>query len=337
MITPRPRRILPLALCLLAALAAAPRANGSSQPIPALDLHGYAAALDRCASEMTRLRAHPDEIAAYRGTLPPAWDVRAEGKSFKVSTNWLDAALAEIQVHPEKAKAIWRAIGRRLDFLRAQAAALESPATTPAPGTARDRLAGIFKRSEFRGLSGPGPLARWWRRVMGWIGEHIAQLLKRLHLGALTGNMVAYVLIGVAVVLLALWLWRSLAGRARQLELEFEPGEPAQDARRWLAEARAAADRGEYREAIHCGYWAAVMHLEGLGAVPRDPSLTPRELARLLESRPGERGPFSELTARFERVWYGYRAPTAGDWESMRAQLERIGCLGLSTAETAGS
>jgi hypothetical protein len=337
MITPRPRRILPLVLCLLAGLAAAPRAGASSKPSTALDLQAYSAALDRCAGEIARLRAHPEEIAAYRGTLPAAWDVRADGKTFEISTNWLDAALAEIQVHPEKAAATWRAIGRRLEFLRSQAAALESPAATPAPGVARERLAGIFKRGEFRGLAGPGPLARWWRRVTTWIGEHLERLLARLHLGAQTGNIVAYLLIGVAVVLLALWLWRSLAGRARQLELEFEPGEPARDARGWLGEALAAAERGEYREAIHCGYWAAVAHLEGAGAVPRDRSRTPRELARLLESRSGERGPFGELTARFERVWYGYRAPTAADWESMRVQLERMGCLGLSTAETASS
>ncbi len=328
MTTPRPRGILPFLLCLLAALAAAPRARGSQQPPSELDLHGYAAALSRCAVEITSLRAHPGQIASYRKSLPPAWDVRAEGKSFEVSTAWLGAALGEIEAHPEKAAPTWRAIGQRLDFLRAQAEALEAPAATPAPGTARERLDTIFRRGEFRGMAGPGPLARWWHRVTGWIGEKIEWLLARLHLGAGTGNFVAYVLIGVALVLLALWLWRSLAGRTRQMELDLEPTEPVRDARRWLAEALAAAERGEYREAIHCGYWAAVAHLETLGAIPRDPSRTPRELLRLVEPGAGERGPFRELTARFERVWYGYRAPTADDWESMRAQLERMGCLG---------
>ena len=111
-------------------------------------------------------------------------------------------------------------------------------------------------------MAGPSALARWWRRVTDRIGDWIDWLISRLHLGAVTGNMVAYVLIGVAVVLLALWLWRSLAGRTRQLELEFEPAEPVRDARGWVAEALAAAERGEYRT------YRSILRLvlEGLGA-----------------------------------------------------------------------
>ena len=198
MTTPRPRRILPLVLCLLAALAAAPRAQGAGQPTTALDLHSYAAALTRCAGEVAHLRAHPEQIAAFRKALPPAWNVRADGKSFAVSTAWLDSALGEIEAHPQKAAPVWRAIGQRLEFLSAQAEALEAPAATPSPGTARDRLDAIFRRSEFRGMAGPSALARWWRRVTDRIGDWIDWLISRLHLGAVTGNMVAYVLIGVA-------------------------------------------------------------------------------------------------------------------------------------------
>jgi hypothetical protein len=327
MTTPRPRGILPFLLCLVAALAAAPRASGS-QSTSQLDLHAYAETLGQCAGKMAKLRAHPGEIAAFRKRLPRAWNVRAEGKRFAVSTTWLDDALGEIEAHPEKAAPIWRAINKRLEFLETQAEALEAPAATPAPGTARERLDAIFRGAEFRGMAGPGPLARWWRRVTGWVGEKIGWLLGRLHISAGTGNFIAYVLIGIALVLLALWLWRSLAGRMREMELDFEPGEPVRDARRWMVEALAAAERGEYREAIHCGYWAAVAHLEILGTISRDPSRTPRELLRLVEQGAGEHGPFCELTTRFERIWYGYRAPTADDWESTKVQLERMGCLG---------
>lgn len=334
---PRPGRILTLALCLAAALFAGPRAWGSGQPQTPLNLAAYAATLARCAQQVAHLRDHPAGIAAFRGALPAAWNVRAGGQDFRVSTAWLDAALSKIQAHPEKAAPIWREIGGRLAFLETQAAALARPSAAPAAAEARARLAVIFRRDEFRGLSGPGPLARWWHRVTVWVGNEIEQLIARLHLGKLTGNWVAYVLIGVALVLLSLWLWRGLAGRARQMQLEFEPREPARDTRGWPAEALAAAARGEYREAIHCGYWAAVAHLEGLGAVPRDRSRTPRELVRLVESRAEERGPFRELTARFERVWYGYRSPTAADWESVKTELERMGCLGFSTAGTGNS
>jgi hypothetical protein len=328
MTTPRSGGILRLLLCLLAAFAAAPCARGSQQAPGDIDLQAYTAILHRCAGEIAAIRAHPEQIAAFRKSLPSAWNVRAEGKNFAVSTAWLDDALGDIQAHPDKAAQTWRAIGKRLKFLEAQAEALEAPAATPAPGPARETLDTIFRRAEFRGMAGPGPLARWWHRVTAWIGGKIAWLLARLHVAAGTGNFIAYVLVGLVLVLLALWLWRTLAGRTREMELEFEPGEPPRDARHWLAEALAAADCGEYREAIHCGYWAAVAHLESLGAIPREPSRTPRELLRLVEPGAGEGGPFRELTVRFERVWYGCDAPTAGDWEMTKAQLERMGCLG---------
>ncbi|MDE3135318.1 MAG: DUF4129 domain-containing protein [Acidobacteriota bacterium] len=318
---------MPFLLCLVAALAAVPCARGSQSP-GELDLHAYAQTLGRCAGEVADLRAHPEKIAAFRKSLPPAWNVHAEGKSFAVSTAWLDGALGDIESHPDKAAPAWRSITKRLEFLEAQAEALEAPAATPAASTARERIDAIFRGAEFRGMAGPGPLARWWQRVTSWVGEKIAWLVERLHLSKGTGNYIAYVLIGLVVVLLALWLWRSLADRTRGMELEFEPDALVRDSRRWMAEALAAAERGEYREAIHCGYWAAVAHLETLGAIPRDPSRTPREILRLVEKSAEERGPFGELTARFERVWYGYRAPTADDWESTKAQLERMGCLG---------
>jgi hypothetical protein len=327
MTTPRPRGTFPFLLCLVAALAGGPRARGSQSP-GELDLHAYAGTLVRCASDIENLRAHPDQIAVYRKSLPPVWNVRADGKSFAVSTAWLDAALGDIEAHPGKAAPTWRAIDKRLKFLETQAEELEAPATTPSPGQARERLDAILRGAEFRGMAGPGPLARWWRRVSAWIGQKIAWLLSRLHLREGTGDVIAYVLIGLALVLLALWLWRSLASRTREMELEFEPGAPVRDTRRWVAEALAAAERGEYREAIHCGYWAAVAHLETLGAIPRDPSRTPRELLQFVEPGAGERGPFRELTARFERIWYGYGVPTVDDWETTKAQLGRMGCLG---------
>lgn len=332
-----------LVLCLGATLACAPVARAAAQDAAqnaapaALSLDAYAAALARCAGEMTTLRVHPDEIAAYRAGLPDAWRVRAEGKTFAVPTGWLDTALAGIQMHPKEAAPVWREIGRRLNFLEGQATALERPAARPTTREARAELAGIFRREEFRGLSGPGPIARWWHRVTAWVGERIEALIARLHLGKFAGNDVAYVLMGVVLVLLALWLWRSLAGRSRELEAEFEAPARVRDTRAWLGEAIAAAGRGEYREAIHCGYWAAVAHLEQLGAVTRDRTRTPRELVRVMEARAGERGPLRELTARFERAWYGRGAPTAADWENVKTELERMGCPGFSTAKTAGS
>jgi Domain of unknown function (DUF4129) len=109
------------------------------------------------------------------------------------------------------------------------------------------------------------------------------------------------------------------------------------DSRLWAKEALAAAERGDYREAIHCAYWAAVVHLEGLGMLKGDRARTPRESLRLLDLHPKEQRLLQEFTGKFELVWYGYRAASAQDWSDARTHLEKMGCLTPSIAATANS
>ena len=47
--------------------------------------------------------------------------------------------------------------------------------------------------------------------------------------------------------------------------------------RRWLQDALAAAERDDYREAIHCGYWAGVTRLEDAGSARNAIVPAPRE------------------------------------------------------------
>lgn len=340
MTTPRPQRFLAAACCILAAMISAlPAAAAQERKAPpaALDLQAYAAELGRCAGRISQLRDNPAGIARFRRTLPPAWNVRADGRNFQISTKWLDAELLAIQDHPADSRTKWIELRDHLNFLRSQAESLAAPSSVPPASTARQQLDAIFRRAEFRGLAGPGTLERWWRRVTYWIGSHIMGLLSRLHVRMPTGNLVAYVLIVVALVLLSLLLWRNLAGRSRQLEMRIDQPASFFDARAWIREALEAAERGRYREAIHCAYWGGVARLEDLGAFPRDRTRTPRELLRMLDSRPEQKAPFRDLATRFELVWYGCRHPSAADWENAKTQLERMGCLGISTAGTASS
>jgi Domain of unknown function (DUF4129) len=283
------------------------------------------------------LHRNPAGIPRFRQSLPAQWDVRAGDETFRVSTAWLDSALEQIAAHPAASAAEWRDIQTRLDFLRQQAEELESASNGPPSAEARQKLDAIFRRREFRGLAGPGPLELWWRRLVDRIDEAIAWLIARLHLGALSGNVAAYALIAVALVFLSLWGWRSLAARMRQAEMVEEINPPGGDGRVWASDALAAAQRGEFREAIRCGYWAAVARLEEQGVLSSNRSRTPREMLRLVANDAREQPPFRELTRSFELVWYGYRQPSPADWENTKIQLERIGCLGFSTPQTAGS
>ncbi|HEY1860025.1 MAG TPA: DUF4129 domain-containing protein, partial [Gemmataceae bacterium] len=109
------------------------------------------------------------------------------------------------------------------------------------------------------------------------------------------------------------------------------------EAREWASDALAAAERGDYREAVHCAYWAAVVRLETLGLLKRDRARTPRESLRNLDPHPTEQRLLREFTRHFELIWYGYRPASAQDWSEARAHLEKMGCLTPSTPATANS
>lgn len=343
MTTPHLKRFLPAAFCILTAMVCALSATAGPQPkapVASLDLQAYSAQIRRCSDQIAHLGNNPAAIARFRQSLPPHWNVRAAGRHFQVSTAWLNAALAEIQEHPAESRTKHRQILNHLDFLRSQAELMATASPVPPASVARSRLNDIFRRPEFRGLSGPGPATLWWRRITSWIGDRLMSLFARLHLHVPTGNGVAYTLIAVALVLLSLGLYRNLSAHSRpdgRMGLASVGPLSAPD---WSASVRSAldaAEHGDFRAAIHHAYWAAVARLEDVGVFPRDRSQTPRELLCLLDAHPDEKMPFRDLVARFELVWYGYRPPSAADWQDTRTQLERIGCLRASTNETVGS
>lgn len=208
---------------------------------------------------------------------------------------------------------------------------------SPKAAEARAKLNEILNRAEFREGAGPSALDLWRARVNRWIFEHIVALLRRLHISEKTGNYFAWGVIFLALVVLfyAAYRWLSKAGGGAEFVAETEPA--ASDVRQWLAEALRAAERGDYREAIHCAYWSSVARLEDMRLLTRDRARTPRESLRLLEQHPREKGFLQTVTRSFELIWYGYRPASQSDWALTKEQLEKMGCLQGSIAPTVPS
>ena len=99
------------------------------------------------------------------------------------------------------------------------------------------------------------------------------------------GRILVYSLLGIAMLVLALWLYRSLR-RGAATERVVPPVLPvsAKEWTVWMAEAREAALRGNWRDAIHLSYWAGISFLEIAGMWRPDRARTPREYLRLLPS-----------------------------------------------------
>jgi hypothetical protein len=83
----------------------------------------------------------------------------------------------------------------------------------------------------------------------------------------------------------------------------------------WLEDARRAAAAGQWREAIHFLYWAAISRLESKRLWPADRARTPREYLALVAPEDPRQPGLASLTGSFERVWYGGRDAAESDYQ----------------------
>jgi hypothetical protein len=302
-----------------------------------LDLHSYEAELQRISHRIEEIKHQPAEISSFRKSLPESWDVRADNLTLDVSTQPIESALRHLQTNQKNADGTARDLEFRLSELGEAAVELENPSDQFSIATARERLNKVFQRREFGGLKGPSEFQILETRIANWIFRQIARLLQLLHISAKTGDFLAWAVIGLAFLACCYWVYRTISGRRTGAELPQSSPAAASEPKFWLRDALAATDRGDYREAIHLGYWAAIARLEYLKILKRDDSRTPRESLRLLEAHPDTQAHMRELTQHFELIWYGYRPASASDWLGMKTQLEKIGCLKGSIAAIANS
>jgi hypothetical protein len=282
----------------------------------------YGAELDRLLAATEQPARTGPPISQLPKELPPAWQVQAGDQKFAISTEGLARDLRRL--HQRFDPELQQSIGQKLRGLRADLAGYEK-----APSDiSRQRaiLAGIVARREFQDLHGPS----WSERLKQRLVEALFFFLQRffsLSVIPTVGRILVYCLLGVAVLVLALWLYRSLR-RGAATERVVPPVLPlsAQEWTVWLSEARAAALRGNWREAIHLSYWAGICFLEMAGMWPPDRARTPREYVRLLPSASQYQPALTALTRDFEVVWYGKQEADAQAFSRALERLEQLGC-----------
>jgi hypothetical protein len=102
----------------------------------------------------------------------------------------------------------------------------------------------------------------------------------------------------------------------------------------WLKDASNAAAAGQWREAIHFLFWAAISRLESKRLWPADRARTPREYLALVAPEDPRRAGLATLTGSFERTWYGGRAAEERDY---RKAEELATALISGSGNTGGS
>ncbi len=329
------QRVLVLTILLVVwqpCRAQTPAGSDASAPAPInLDLQSYQHELTRIAEQSK----NPAQIPELRRSLPDAWTVKDGDRVYSVPTKEISEALREIGHDPKKATAAQ--LENRLKAMQQQAADLSLPSPGANTADAEGKLKKILDRGEFREASGPSAWDLMKARMNRWIFEHIMRLLNMLHISHKMGNALAWSVLFLAVVLLfyVIYQWLIKSAKSQDFRAEVEP--TTSDARHWVQEALAAADRGDFREAVHCAYWASVAHLEDIRILPRDRARTPRESLQLLDQHPKEQRILQGITRSFELIWYGYRPVSAAEWDGTKEQMEKMGCLQASIAPTVPS
>lgn len=227
--------------------------------------------------------------------------------------------------------------------------ALDLAQTNVAPQSAsahvqeRDSMLQVLAGRDFRDLQQPSVRQTMMEKVSNWLNQIFASVARLRPRSPWLGRAIVWIFIllvctGLAWGLLQLERrWRlRLVPEATGSDSSFAS---ARDWQFWLQDARHAATTGQWREAIHCVYWASISRLESQRLWPADRARTPREYLALVAPEDPRKPGLANLTGRFERTWYGGRA--AGESEFRRAEQLATGLIAggaaLDDAGTSGT
>ena len=183
----------------------------------------------------------------------------------------------------------------------------------------RNVMEQVLAGPEFRNLNTRTVRDSIFERIQNWLNrlfESIGNLKTR---SAWIGRILVWGFITVVCVALA-WSLIRLEHRWRvRLTPDNDlpaPGAPsAREWQLWMEDARRAAAAGQWREAIHLVYWAAISRLESRRLWPADRARTPREYLALIAPEDRRRSGLAQLTSAFERFWYGGRVAAEVDYK----------------------
>jgi hypothetical protein len=285
-------------------------------------ISAYIAELDRLSAAVDSIRKDPDTARKFIKQMPLQWTVRTGNRTFQIDTGCLRIALFEIRKkNTEDAR---RSFLASIAVLKAEAQEFQQPKRDVS--SYKKTLAEILARREYSKIHGPTLWEIFKKKVNSWIINVLGRII-----GISSFSTISKIAIGILVLLgalaLAVWVARSFRKNAgpESINLQSVPF-AVKPWDSWMAEARAAAEKGCWREAIHLAYWTGVSFLESSGLWRSDPTRTPREYLRLVQPASEYHNPLSALTRQMESVWYGYAEAGPDSFANAIKNLESMGC-----------
>ena len=308
--------------CVLACVLLATAFCRAQSPGDAVTTADYRAALDRLLTATAELNSSGGPTPQPLRDLPQSWRIHTDRQDFEVSTEGLKRDLRRYNQEQNVANAT--AIRTRLQSLRADLDGFEKP---PADvSSSRSQLNSILSRPEFRDVAGPTRFDRLKERLLWFILHLLGRIFRSVAIPTISRYFV-YGLIGVAVLALGYFAYRTIwVGNNIETVIPKDLPVSAKEWAVWMAEARAAAAKHEWRDAIHFAYWAGISFLERQGHWKPDRARTPREYLRLLSGASEHRDTLTGLTRIFELAWYAKRDANEKTFSQTLEALEKLGC-----------
>ncbi|SDE73137.1 DUF4129 domain-containing protein [Terriglobus roseus] len=179
----------------------------------------------------------------------------------------------------------------------------------------------------------------WRERASAWLSEKLARIFGgAASLGRIApwlGKALEWGSLLAAITLLVLWIYRTLDRQRTalgKLTGEVSKREAIEASRAWAELAQIHATNGEWRDAVHCLYWATIVLLEERRTLRRSDTRTPREVLQLLVVSPQLREPLAAQTVAFERIWYGFAQATQEDYESAQQSYRSVKGVAMGAA-----
>jgi Domain of unknown function (DUF4129) len=337
----RTRRMLGLLLVAVGLLlptnlvGRTPQAAAAKNDSIAFEPDAFAKELNALRGSLAEKDVTPQQEASIGASLPATWKIHTPDGDYEVPTaplrRLLECANCDSTHRKERLDEARSWVGA----LATQAKGYAAPASSGDSAAARPKLDSILARREFAAARPRSQAELLRQRFNRWLLHVVEKLFQGIGKHPMGAKALFWLIVFVLVGWLALVLVRFWMRRARIEELK-NVGAIARHRswQEWIRAGREAAARGDFREAIHCVYWAGVTHLEDGGAIQVDRTRTPREHLRLLTeaegspgfSMPKRRDYLAALTSQFERVWYGHDPVGKEDFQTCLRQAEELGC-----------
>lgn len=289
--------------------------------LPCSTIPEYRSLLTHVSESASSPSANIDEIIAE---VPIECDLEAGGKRFAFHTIQIHSALFAIKQADKDKRAARNNELQHMLTLRKRALDGYMAAVDPTRGP---KLKEIFTHREFSQVGAQDASALLYEQILRLLVKLFSLIIKNPEEAVVFAKVFAYTVIGIVVLLILWWLyrWMQRSGPAEHVAREIMPFAPsAKSWQEWMKEARAHLELGQFRQAIHSSYWAAISHLESSGAWVPDKARTPREYLRLIPASNPARPLLAEISRTFEVVWYGERVPAQMECEVFLARVEKI-------------